>query len=134
MQAYKNRHVIEPISSIIRVQNSKFTDKYSATFRMISQIEKVKTISGDMMLCKIDYLNDINKPTSDLIMFVGTVDVKCDAGSKFNTNNKPKLWFYNDKYWLNAKTKQNLEYRKNHRNLLYEVAVTKEVIDLGIMD
>lgn len=131
LRAFKNSGISEPVSSIYRKPISKTVDQYKAAFREISNIKIVSTVDGLMMLCNIDYSDDLNNPDIDWIVLIGSAD---NTDKLISRTVKHKLWFYDNRYWANARSSNGLEYYKNKQFLLYEVSVTQDVIDCGIFD
>lgn len=132
--AYKNSNVVEPIESIVRNQSPQNTDKILSAFREITDIETIKTKNGNMMSCKIHNIADINAPSENIICCIGSVKPSQNHRGTVNLSLSYKLWFYDGKYWLNARDKNGVEYIKNGKKLLYEVSVTDDVVKRGLMD
>jgi len=121
IKAYKNKNIVEPISKLMCVP-----EYFKGAFKSITNISTVDTANGKMMRCQIDYCDNLSSPNLDIIMLVGQVQ------NVSNTVLGDKLWFYDNKYWLNARLWNGREYYKDKFVMLYEVAVTSDIIGLDM--
>lgn len=123
IKVYKNKNIVEPINELMYVPGH-----FRTAFRSIKNISIVDTINGKMMRCQIDVCDNLSTPDLDIIMLVGQVQ------HVSNTALGDRLWFYKDKYWMNARFWNGLEYYKDKLHILYEVTVTSNIMELDIIN
>lgn len=87
-------------------------------------MDDVMTPDGEMLLVKIRQQAELSDPNVDVAVQVGMAKAYRKNGriDPFS----PELWFYNDKFWVKAKSSDGTEYYNAQQYLFYEVVVRDE--------
>lgn len=92
------------------------SEGWAATMAAIGG-EPVSTPDGDMMLVSMTFNFELSDPNVDIILLVGRVTLG------YNTNKRScaDMWYWRDKFWTHAFSKNGTEYYRDHKYLLYEI-------------
>lgn len=83
---------------------------------------EVETPDGPMLLVRLAKVAEFQNPDVDVAVMVGTAKVYRRNGTI--DPQAPELWFYDDKFWVKARTLNGTEYYSPHKqSMFYEVQV-----------
>ncbi len=92
------------------------SEGWAATMAAIGG-EPVSTPDGDMMLVSMTFNFELSDPNVDIILLVGRVTLGYNTNKRFCAD----MWYWRDKFWTHAVSKNGAEYYRNHKYLLYEI-------------
>lgn len=92
-------------------------------FYGIESLGEVLTIAGPMYKVKLRQRVEFININQDVAALVGKLQLYNDDGTDWTDIPPPSLWYWNDKYWLQA-LDSSTEWYKKQCYLLYEAPVT----------
>lgn len=113
LQAFKRRGVTEPCFAVVRHLGRP-------AFFKIETFDTVSTFDGDMLAVKLTSQIDIADPKHDIAVLVGRAAV---YRNEIIDPQSPELYYWNDKFWLQARNGANQLYYNNKCYLFYRVVV-----------
>lgn len=112
--AYK-RELAEPVGWNLRPNNRGVIHK-------IEIVDEVKTADGVMARVSIRNVCDLNDPSTDVAVLVGTIKEVSTLGN--DRPQSPELWFWRDKFWTKAiDSPKGVEYYHRKMYIIYEIKV-----------
>ncbi len=93
----------------------------SGVFYKIETIGKVGTPDGEMLQVKIQLKEDLSNPDADVAILLGQALNFRKSGAV--DPQSPELWFWNDKFWIKARSPQGISYYINKCYVIYAVQV-----------
>lgn len=92
-------------------------------FHRIDSEGTVETPDGPMVVVRITHNTEIAQPDCDIAALVG--QAVAYRKSKHIDPQSPELWFWEDKFWVKARSTDGSAYYNNKAYLFYEVEVER---------
>jgi hypothetical protein len=84
---------------------------------------KVRTSEGEMLECGLTNKAEFANPATKVAIYVGQATVTWKGQ---NAATKPKIYFWDDRFWMHARNNSGLDVYRRGRYVLYEVEVENE--------